>query len=148
MSKCNKCSRGLKNCKCHKTVVNKPVEVKVGGAGNDGLNNYELWLLEGHTGTLEEYLESLKGKDGNHYERRYAKNTSSTIPPTIVSTDRIPSGWSTQIPNREEGEYVWVAEAQVSTSTPSELITDWQVTLMTGESSDLAPVRGEDIFNQ
>ena len=63
-NRCNKCR--LHKCKC-KVVINKPVEVKASKAGNDGLNNYELWLLEGHTGTLEDYFESLKGDKGDVY---------------------------------------------------------------------------------
>ena len=67
MRNCNRCNRTLSLCGCKKTVVNRPTEVKVGGAGKDGLNNYELWLLEGHTGTLEDYFESLKGDKGDVY---------------------------------------------------------------------------------
>lgn len=35
-----------------------------GKDGQKGESAYELWLKEGNTGTLEEYLESLKGQDG------------------------------------------------------------------------------------
>lgn len=58
--KCNTC------CKCKSNItVNKPVDVKVGGAGNDGLNAYELAVLDGFVGTYEEWKESLKGATGN-----------------------------------------------------------------------------------
>ena len=35
-----------------------------GVKGNDGKSAYQVWLDEGNTGTEAEYLESLKGKDG------------------------------------------------------------------------------------
>lgn len=36
-----------------------------GKDGKDGASAYEIWLKEGNTGTEADFLESLKGKDGN-----------------------------------------------------------------------------------
>jgi hypothetical protein len=38
-----------------------PVEVRVSGQGQRGASNYDLWLSQGNTGTLEDYMLSLKG---------------------------------------------------------------------------------------
>src|SRR5690625_392518 len=65
MRNCNRCNRTLSLCGCKKTVVNRPTEVKVGGAGNDGLTAYQIAVLEGFVGTEQEWLESIKGEDGN-----------------------------------------------------------------------------------
>ena len=40
------------------------VELPVGIVGKDGLSAYEVWLNEGNNGTEEDFLASLKGKDG------------------------------------------------------------------------------------
>lgn len=143
---CNKCK--LRKCNCRNVIINKPVEVKASQAGNDGLDNYELALLEGFVGTRQEYLDSLKGGDGNSIEIRYAKNTDPENSPSIVVTDRVPSGWSLTAPSVGIDEYLWEAKANVSLGVPSELLSDWQVYRSTGVSSQVAPVRGEDIFNQ
>lgn len=51
-------------------VVNKTITValatqgKDGYQGSDGKSAYDIWLEAGNTGTEEEYLASLKGKDG------------------------------------------------------------------------------------
>ena len=40
-----------------------PVSTFGGSQGPDGKSAYELWVAAGHTGTLEEFLASLKGQD-------------------------------------------------------------------------------------
>lgn len=64
MSKCKKCRSHRCNCK---VVINKPVEIITKGRGRDGLDAYELAVLEGFIGTREEWIESLHGKDGGTY---------------------------------------------------------------------------------
>src|SRR5699024_361192 len=130
-NRCNKCR--LHKCRC-KVVINKPVEVKVGGAGNDGLDAYEIAVLEGFIGTREEWIESLKGKDGSKIEERYAKNDDPDTPPAFIPTDRVPSGWHTQMPEDEEGTFTWVIKAYVSNEVPSVLESNWQAFRMTGLS--------------
>lgn len=39
---------------------------KDGVDGEDGLSAYEIWLNQGNNGTEQDFLDSLKGKDGRH----------------------------------------------------------------------------------
>ena len=143
-NRCNKCR--LHKCRC-KVVINKPVEVKASKAGNDGLDAYEIAVLEGFVGTRDEWVERLEGKDGAGYETRYAVNSDPDNSPPIVPDDRVPSGWSLTAPNAGAGEYIWVARAKVTEGTPSLLLSNWTTSRQTGVSVEVAPARGEDIFN-
>src|SRR5699024_588036 len=121
-NRCNKCR--THKCRC-KVVINKPVEVKASKAGNDGLDAYELAVIEGFVGTREEWIESLKGTDGSGYEERYAVNTDPDNSPSIDADERVPSGWSLTPPPISTGEYLWVARAKVTEGTPSLLLSNW-----------------------
>lgn len=127
---CNKCK--LRKCNCSNVIINKPVEVKASQAGNDGLDNYELALLEGFVGTRKEYLDSLKGGDGNSIEIRYARNDSFTENPPLNRTERYPNGWTLEEPEESLGKYVWAIIAMVTKEVPSELVENWKVVRLTG----------------
>ena len=64
------------------------------------------------------------GADGDFYELRYAKNGSPTSPPSLVVTDRNPSGWSTTQPSVATLEYLWETRAKISGTTGA-LLTNW-----------------------
>ena len=48
------------------------------------------------------------GADGAYFEYQYAKNGSTTAPPTIVLTDVNPVGWATTMPTLTSLEYLWM----------------------------------------
>ena len=73
---------------------------------------------------------------GNGYEFRYAKNNSATIAPSIVVTDAIPAGWSTEQPTLNAGEYMWFTCAKKRTD--GTLIGVWSTPLR------LTPQDGKD----
>lgn len=47
--------------------VKNEISVNIVGIGARGLSAYEIWLKNGNKGTIEDFLESLKGKDGGAY---------------------------------------------------------------------------------
>lgn len=51
------------------------------------------------------------GTNGNYIEYQYAKNGSTSSPPSIVPTDLNPSGWSVTPPATGSLEYLWMAKA-------------------------------------
>lgn len=60
---------------------------------------------------------------GNGYEFRYAKNTSPTIAPSLNASATVPSGWSTEQPTLNAGEYMWFTCAKKRTD--GTLIGTW-----------------------
>ena len=54
---CNNC--GITNCGCSKRI-NKPTTYQI-----PGLSAYDLWLADGNTGTIDDYLTSIIGADGD-----------------------------------------------------------------------------------
>ena len=71
-----------------------------------------------------QYIKGDPGTNGDYYELRYAKNGSPTSPPSLVVTDRNPSGWSTSQPSVATLEYLWETRAKISGST-GDLLTNW-----------------------
>lgn len=63
------------------------------------------------------------GASGLYYENRYAKNGSTTVPPTLVVTDSAPSGWSTAMPTVGALEYLWLTVTQKNAN--GTLIANW-----------------------
>jgi hypothetical protein len=43
------------------------ISVNIVGTGARGLSAYEVWLKDGNNGTIEDFLQSLKGADGGAY---------------------------------------------------------------------------------
>lgn len=55
----------------------------------------------------------------------YAKNNSSTTPPTLSSGDPLPQGtWSYSIPPINSGEYIWTSSAQWGYISPDDNVHD------------------------
>jgi len=65
-----------------------------------------------------------QGDPGNYIEYQYAKNGSTTTPPSIVNTDLNPSGWSTTPPSTGNLEYLWMTKA-TKTYDGSVLVSNW-----------------------
>lgn len=64
------------------------------------------------------------GSTGNYTELRYAKNGSTTTPPSLTATALAPSGWSTEQPTLGSLEYLWLTTA-VKTGDGSTLVSNW-----------------------
>lgn len=54
--------------------------------GQQGLSAYELWLLEGNEGTVEDFLESLKAEKYEHPETHPASMIEETEDKQFIST--------------------------------------------------------------
>lgn len=65
-----------------------------------------------------------QGDPGNYIEYQYAKNGSTTTPPSITTTDLNPSGWSVTPPSTGALEYLWMTKA-TKTYDGSVLIVNW-----------------------
>ena len=61
------------------------------------------------------------GSAGEYYEYRYAKNGSTSEPPTLDPTSKEPDGWSTAIPEVGELEYLWLTIAKKSAIVDGEI---------------------------
>lgn len=61
------------------------------------------------------------GSAGEYYEYRYAKNGSTSAPPTLDQTSKEPDGWSTTIPEVGELEYLWLTIAKKSAIADGEI---------------------------
>lgn len=59
-----------------KVVITLSTQGKDGTSGSDGKSAYQIWLDAGNTGTEEDYLNSLKGKDGksDNFYVKYSAN--------------------------------------------------------------------------
>lgn len=108
----------------------EPIEV----AGKTVDKNEYLQILVVNPLTVTSVIGNLGGKDGedgqglpgasgNSVENRYAKNTSTTEPPTLSFLDRSPAGWSTGTINPSAGEYVWETRAYINED--DELVGSW-----------------------
>lgn len=64
------------------------------------------------------------GKDGDFTEYRYAVNGSKTAAPSLVATDRVPSGWDTAMPTVGSLKYLWLTTAKINGQTNA-LISNW-----------------------
>ena len=65
-----------------------------------------------------------KGDVGDYFEYRYAKNGSTTVPPTIAASALAPDGWSTEQPSVGSFEYLWMTVAKISGDGQS-LLQNW-----------------------
>ena len=64
------------------------------------------------------------GAGGNYIEYQYAKNGSTTTPPSVVTTDLNPSGWSKTPPTIGPLEYLWMITATKNHDGTS-LVVNW-----------------------
>lgn len=65
-----------------------------------------------------------KGDTGNYTELRYAKNGSTTTPPSLTTTALNPSGWTTSTPSIGSLEYLWMTTA-IKTGSGETLVSQW-----------------------
>lgn len=64
------------------------------------------------------------GAQGDYYEHRYARNGSTTSAPSLNTTLRAPSGWTTYLPSVPVGYYLWMTTAKISGRTGL-LLSSW-----------------------
>jgi hypothetical protein len=64
------------------------------------------------------------GTSGNFTEFRFAKNGSTTTPPSLSATSLNPSGWSTTPPSTGALEYLWFTKA-VKNFDGTALVSNW-----------------------
>ena len=64
------------------------------------------------------------GEDADYYELRYAKNGSTTSPPSLSKTSINPSGWTTTQPTLSAGQYLWLTIAKKSADGKT-LVQQW-----------------------
>jgi hypothetical protein len=69
------------------------------------------------------------GADGAYFEYRYAKNGSTTSPPTLTVTSASPSGWTTSMPSIGVLEYLWMTVAKKSAT--GTLLQNWSTPVRT-----------------
>lgn len=66
----------------------------------------------------------VKGDTGDFFEYRFAVNGSTSTPPSLTTTDRNPSGWSTVQPSLGSLQYMWMTVAKIS-GVDGSLLTNW-----------------------
>ena len=82
-------------------------------------------------------IKGNQGDTGDYYEYRYAKNGSTSTPPTINKTAVVPDGWSTVVPDVGDLEYLWVTMAKIS-GNGEKLLQEWSTPVR------FTPVDGKD----
>lgn len=63
------------------------------------------------------------GVDGPYTDFKYKKNTSKDTAPTISSNQRNPNGWSDEPPTLNDGEFLWMSQAEIYADNT--LKTEW-----------------------
>lgn len=91
--------------------------------------------IKGDTG--EKGDDGNDGAAGNYTEFRYAKNGSTTTPPTLSKTSVNPSGWSTTMPTVAALQYLWMTVA-VKSGDGKTLISQWSTPIR------ITPYNGTD----
>ena len=64
------------------------------------------------------------GSAGNYTELRFAKNGSTTSPPSLSKSSLNPSGWTTTTPSVGSAEYLWMTSA-VKSGDGKTLVSQW-----------------------
>lgn len=133
-------------------VVNKLVKkaVEIGDSYKieniDAPDNGYLYVYSGTENTLWISLGKISGEkgdkgddgtDGKYTELRFAKNGSTTTPPTLNKTVLAPNGWSTTVPTVGVGEYLWVISA-MKTGDGLTLVSQWSTPIR------MTPYDGKD----
>lgn len=77
------------------------------------------------------------GADGNYTELRFAKNGSTTSPPSLSKTSLNPSGWTTTTPSVGSAEYLWMTSA-VKSGDGKTLVSQWNTPIR------MTPYNGKD----
>lgn len=78
-----------------------------------------------------------QGTKGNYTELRYAKNGSTTAPPSLTKTTPNPSGWTTTTPSVGTLEYLWMTTA-VKNGNDGTLVSQWTTPVR------ITPYNGKD----
>jgi hypothetical protein len=90
------------------------IAAAAGADGEDGLPG-----TPGADGT-----DGTDGTNGNYIEYQYAKNGSTSTPPSIVPGDLNPAGWSVTPPATGAGEYLWMTKGTKNYDGTT-LISNW-----------------------
>lgn len=77
------------------------------------------------------------GSAGNYTELRFAKNGSTTSPPSLSKSSLNPSGWTTTTPSVGSAEYLWMTSA-VKSGDGKTLVSQWTTPVR------LTPYNGKD----
>ena len=77
------------------------------------------------------------GSAGNYTELRFAKNGSTTSPPSLSKSSLNPSGWTTTTPSVGSAEYLWMTSA-VKSGDEKTLVSQWTTPVR------LTPYNGKD----
>lgn len=77
------------------------------------------------------------GSAGNYTELRFAKNGSTTSPPSLSKSSLNPSGWTTTTPSVGSAEYLWMTSA-VKSGGGKTLVSQWTTPVR------ITPYNGKD----
>lgn len=77
------------------------------------------------------------GSAGNYTELRFAKNGSTTSPPSLSKSSLNPSGWTTTTPSVGSAEYLWMTSA-VKSGDGKTLVSQWTTPVR------ITPYNGKD----
>lgn len=77
------------------------------------------------------------GSAGNYTELRFAKNGSTTSPPSLSKSSLNPSGWTTTTPSVGSAEYLWMTSA-VKSGDGKMLVSQWTTPVR------ITPYNGKD----
>lgn len=102
-------------------------------AGGEGWTN--VGIIKGDKG--DPGSPGAPGEDADYYELRYAKNGSTTSPPSLSKTSVNPSGWTTTQPTLSAGQYLWLTIAKKSADGKT-LVQQWSTPVR------ITPYDGED----
>lgn len=100
--------------------------------------------VSGETGKVISWsaVVPVNGKDGQAQngrftEFRFAVNSSQINAPSLNKTQRSPSGWTTSIPSKGEGEFIWMTCAVIEPDGVS-LYSNWEdPTCISGEKGPI-----------
>lgn len=67
---------------------------RTGGQGAHGLSAYDLAVNEGFEGTLQEWIESLKGEEGNPYESAQAQAATEAARDAAIAAKTLAEGYA------------------------------------------------------
>lgn len=120
----------------YKQSTSKPAKPtgtdKIPAGWSDYPNSTGQWwqcigTVNGLTELVESWSEVLPvngqdgvAQDGKYTEFRFAVNTSRSSAPSLSRSSRNPSGWSTTTPSVDEGEYLWMTTAVITSSNTLE----------------------------
>lgn len=117
----------------------------------DAPDNGYLYVYSGTENTLWVSLGKISGEkgdkgddgtDGKYTELRFAKNGSTTTPPTLNVKSTAPSGWTIATPSVGVGEYLWMTSAKKSAA--GVLLTTWSTPVRVSGINGMKGDKGED----